>query len=97
MPALAAALLAAAAGVTPPEFAAEFGLYYIVTNSQFNFTSTSTTLCSAGCYGNVWSITFALTIAVDRRRNENASNEGSQRNHSHTERGPEPCRVTNMS
>ena len=26
-----------------------------------------------GCYGNVWSITFALTIAVDRRRNENAS------------------------
>ena len=28
---------------------------------------------TVGCYGNVWSITFALTIAVDRRRNENAS------------------------
>jgi hypothetical protein len=49
---------------------------------------------TVGCYGNVWSITFALTIAVDRRRNENASTKVLNET-TLTERAPNPCRVTN--
>ena len=51
---------------------------------------------TVGCYGNVWAITFALTIAVDRRRNENASTKVLNET-TLTERAPNPCRVTSVS
>ena len=51
----------------------------------------SSAICvnTVGCYGNVWSITFALTIAVDRRRNENASTKVLNET-TLTERAPNP-------